>query len=144
MQLTLHRTGNLALHTESGKVVWSSHSGQVLMSGGMVLESGQRLRDAWETAFRGGYTITLTMSRGGNLIHRCGRHIDWQTHTHVKGSTLRMHADGSLQVVTPKGRRVWGSGSGGHDYARLNGKYMSIEADGLDTIWTAPLNYQAC
>lgn len=145
VRLTLHRSGDLALYTESGTRVWSSHSGQVQMSGGMTLEPGQQLRDAWETAFRGGTTITLTMRRDGNLVHRCGRHIDWQTHTHIPGSTLRMHADGALQVVTPKGHRVWGSHSGGdHDYARLNGKHMWIDADGLELIWAAQLDYQVC
>lgn len=144
VRLTLHQRGNLALHTESGKVVWQSHSGQVQLSGGMTLGPGERLRDAWETAFKGGKLVTLTMQKDGNLVHRCGGAVDWQTHTHVKGSSLKMRSDGLLRVVTPKGRTVWSSHSGGHDYAWLNGKRMMINADGIDLIWYAQLNYAAC
>ena len=145
VRLTLHRSGNLALHAGSGKVVWSSHSGQVQMSGGMRLEPGHQLRDASETAFPGGQRITLTMQRNGNLVHRCGSQIDWQSHTHVAGSTLRMYRNGALRVVTPKGRTVWASGSGGdHDYAYFNGKRMEILADGIDLIWYARTDWQAC
>lgn len=111
VRLSLHRGGNLALHTKAGKVVWSSHSGQVQMSGGMSLGPGHQLRDAWETEFPHGRPVTLTMQRDGNLVHRCGSRIDWQTHTHVAGSTLRMYRNGALRVVTGKGRAVWSSGS---------------------------------
>ena len=144
VRLTLHDGGELALHTRSGRIVWRSHSGQVQMSGGMTLGPGRRLRDAWETAFAHGRPVTLTMQRDGNLVHRCGSKVDWQTHTHVRGSTLRMFRNGALRVLTPKGRVVWGSGSGGHDYAWLNAKYMWVQADGIDLVWSAPLNYDAC
>lgn len=145
VRLTLHSRGNLALHTRSGRIVWSSHSGQVQMSGGMRLEPGRQLRDAWETAFRGGRVVTLRMQRDGNLVHRCGSRIDWQSHTSVAGSTLRMYRNGALRVVTPGGRTVWASGSGGdHDYAYFNGKGMQIFADGIDMIWYARLNWDVC
>lgn len=145
VRLTMHRSGNLALHTRSGKVVWSTHTGQVQMSGGMRLEPGHQLRDAWETAFPHGRRQTLTMQRSGNLVHRCGSRIDWQSHTHVSGSTLRMYRNGALRVVTPKGRAAWASGSGGkHDYAYFNGKRMEILADGIDLIWYAHLSSNDC
>ena len=144
VRLTLHSGGKLALHTRSGRIVWSSRSGQVQMSGGMRLEPGRQLRDAWETAFRGGHVITLTMQRNGNLVHRCGSRIDWQSRTSVPGSTLRMYRNGALRVVTPRGRTVWASGSGGnHDYAYFNSKHMTIMADGIDMIWYARLG-QVC
>lgn len=145
VRLTLHSRGNLALHTRAGKIVWSSHSGQVQMSGGMRLEPGRQLRDAWETAFRGGHVITLRMQRNGNLVHRCGSRIDWQSRTSVPGSTLRMYRNGALRVVTPSGRTVWASGSGGnHDYAYFNSKHMTIMADGIDMIWYARLHSRVC
>lgn len=145
VRLTLHDGGRLALHTRSGRVVWSSHSGQVQMAGGMSLKPGDHLRDAWETAFLHGTPVTLTMQRDGNLVHRCGRHIDWQTHTHVKGSTLRMYRNGALRVLTPRGRTAWTSGSrGNHRYVVFNGKHMEIEDASLDLVWYAHLNYRAC
>jgi hypothetical protein len=145
VRLTLHSRGNLALHTRSGRIVWSSHSGQVQMSGGMRLEPGRQLRDAWDYGTSpGGRLITLRMQRDGNLVHRCGSRIDWQTRTSVAGSTLRMYRNGALRVVTPSGRTVWASGSGGdHDHAFLNGRSMTILADGIDMIWYARLG-QAC
>ncbi len=143
--LTLHRRGNLTLETRSGKVVWASHSGQVQMSGGMSLAPGQQLRDAWETAFPHGTPITLEMQRDGNLVHRCGSKIDWQTHTHVRGSTLRMFRNGALRVVGPSGRVVWSSHSGGnHRYTVFNAKYVWIDSDELDLVWYAHLNYRVC
>jgi hypothetical protein len=95
---TLHHSGNLALHTRSGRVVWSSHSGRVLMSGGMTLQPGHQLRDAWETAFPHGLPVTLTMQHDGNLVHRCGARVDWQSHTHVAGSTMQMFANGIKMI----------------------------------------------
>jgi hypothetical protein len=145
VRLTLHRSGNLALHTKNGRVVWSSHSGQVQMGAGMSLGPGQRLRDAWETAFPHGAPVTLTMQRNGNLVHRCGSQVDWQTHTHVTGSSLRMYRSGALRVVTPRGRVVWGSGTAGHhDAVVFNSKQMWIEDGELDLLWYAHLDYRVC
>lgn len=144
VRLTLHRSGKLALHKKSGKVVWSSRSGQVQMSGGMVLRPGDQLRDAWETAFLHGDVVTLTMQRNGNLVHRCGSSIDWQTHTDVRRSTLRMSRGGLLRVVTPGGRTVWSSHSGGHDYAWFNGSRLTIEAFDVDQVWYAHTDWRAC
>ena len=144
VRLTLHAGGNLALHARSGKVVWSTHTGQQQMSGGMRLEPGQQLRNAWETAFRGGKMTTLTMQRDGNLVHRCGSRVDWQTHTRVAGSTLRMYRTGVLRVVTPRGRVAWSSHSGGHDHAFFDGAGLDILADGIDLVWYARTNFGVC
>lgn len=145
VRLTLDRGGNLALHTSSGKVVWSTHTGQVQLSGGMRLEPGHQLRDASQTVSPQGRRTTLTMQRDGNLVHRCGSEIDWQSRTHVPGSTLRMYRNGALRVLTPTGRTAWTSGSGGHhDYAYLNGGRMEIVADGIDSLWYAHLSSSHC
>lgn len=146
VRLTLHRNGALTLRKSSGKVVWHSKSGRVLMSGGMRLEPGKRLRGAWETAFRNGKPTTLTMQRDGNLVHRCGSRITWQTRTHVPGSSLRMSRKAVLRVVTPKGRVVWRSPSRGrgHDYGWFNSTHMTLYADGIDHVWDAPMKTEGC
>lgn len=144
VRLTLHRSGDLALHTRSGKVVWSSHSGHILMSGGMTLPPGHRLRDAWETAFPRGVPVTLTMQRDGNLVHRCGSRIDWQSHTHVAGSTMHVYRRGGMRILAPSGRAVWSTGSGGkHDGAWFDAKFMEI-LSGAEPIWHARLDYRVC
>jgi hypothetical protein len=136
VRLTLHTNGSLALHTNTGRVVWSSRSGQVQMAGGMTLKPGRQLRGAWETALPHGEVVTLTMQRNGNLVHRCGRRIDWQSHTHVRGSSLRLETNGALRIVGPKGRTVWSAHirGGRHDYAYLVGPWMEINADDNGTI----------
>ncbi len=145
VRLTLHRNGLLALHAKSGRIVWSSQSGQEQMSGGMSLRPGQRLRSAWETAFPKGGPTTLTMQRNGNLVYRCGSEVAWQSGTHVPGSTLRMYRTGVLRVETPQGRVVWSSGRHGkHDYAYFVSSNMMIRADGIELVWYAQTNWRVC
>jgi hypothetical protein len=142
-RLTLHRGGGLALHTKSGKVVWSSRSGQVQLAGGMSLGPGERLRTAIETGF-GGKPYTLTMQRDGNLVQRCGSHVMWQTRTHVRGSSLRLSTGGALRIFSPKGRAVWSSRSGGDgDYAVFDSGRMMVQLD-WHVVWGASFDSSRC
>jgi hypothetical protein len=145
VQLALRRTGLLVLTTKSGKVVWSSRSGQVQMSGGMSLEPGRKLRNAWNTASPDGKPTTLTMHRNGNLVFRCGSRVLWQTRTHVRGSSLQMANNGMLRVITPTGRVAWQSHKDReHDYAYFNSHLMTINADGIKLLWAAQYDARKC
>lgn len=138
VRLTVHRGGNLALHTESGRVVWATHSGKVFLWAGQSLKPGQRLVRAWGTHRPGWKLSTLTMHRNGNLVHRCGKKVTWQSRTHVRGSSLRLYRNGALRILGPKGGVVWTSRSGGH--RRIENVYLAGGSlyihHGSDIIWS--------
>ena len=124
--------------------MWASHTGRILIPGGGMLGSGKQLREASQTGFPHGRPGTLTMQRDGNLVHRCGSSVDWQSRTHVAGSTLRVTLGGLLQVVGPHGRTVWSRGSSGHQDVYFNGALMDLEDYHMRPLWEGNLNWRVC
>ncbi|MGZ4494413.1 MAG: hypothetical protein ACXVWU_06920 [Nocardioides sp.] len=118
-RLVLTDRGNLLLKTAAGTTVWSSGSGRVVIKAGATLGSRQRLVDAWNTSMPHGARATLTMQANGNLVHRCGTTVLWQTHTHTRRSRLQVTSTGAVRVVAPDGHVTWSSRSGKHSISTL-------------------------
>jgi hypothetical protein len=128
-KLVLDARGKASVVTSAGKVVWTTQSGPVFLGAGGVLASGQRMVDGYSGANEKGVLRgRLTMQAGGNLVRSCGTHVLWQSHTHVRGSTMTLRNDGDLLITSPSGRTVWSSHSGGHStYVFLDMVDMRIE-----------------
>ncbi|MCW2783748.1 MAG: hypothetical protein JWP74_265, partial [Marmoricola sp.] len=114
-RLVLGARGGLVMYTSSNREVWSAHTGSIFLPAGRDLGAGQRLIATPNQAGGGRIDATLTMKPDGNLVSRCGRHVVWQTHTHVPGSILRLRNDAGLVVMTPSHKVVWSAHTGGHN-----------------------------
>lgn len=100
--------GNLLLLNASGGVVWQSGTIATAMAAGAILPSGGKLVSRWGD-HQGTPVQTLTMQPDGNLVHRSGTTVKWQSNTRVAGSVAGLSSTARLFVRSPQGKILWAS-----------------------------------
>jgi hypothetical protein len=112
-RLIVTSSGDVEERTSANKIVWRSHTTNVVLDRGQRLASGARLVQRWDDRL-GAPVSYLTMTRGGDLELAVGAKVFWRSRTSVRGSYAYLASGGNLMVYSPGGRLLWQSGSGGH------------------------------
>lgn len=106
VKATISPYGNLLLLNSSGGVVWQSVTGSTGLAAGATLASGSKLINRWGDQ-QGNPLQTLTMQPDGNLVHRSGTTIKWQSNTHVAGSIAGLSPTARVYVKSPQGKLLY-------------------------------------
>ena len=140
--------GNFVVYSSTGKAEWSSgtsrHNGAYLTIGDDAqldvtygwgaplwesrtsdseLRPDQELQRSW-SLWSTNDLYQLVMQRDGNLVEYLYtpqvQQALWSSRTSGSGNYAVMDGDGDLQVRSPSGRVLWGTGTTGHDDAKLS------------------------
>ncbi|WP_353951736.1 hypothetical protein V6K52_19260 [Knoellia sp. S7-12] len=106
VKATISPFGNLLLLNSSGGLVWQSATVSAALPAGKTLASGSKLINRYGDQ-QGRPVQTLTMQPDGNLVHRSGSTIKWQSNTHVPGSFAGLSATARVYVKSPQGKLLW-------------------------------------
>ncbi|KGN37711.1 hypothetical protein [Knoellia subterranea] len=106
VKATISQWGNLLLQNASGGVVWQSGTSRIGIPSGAILTSGSKLINRFGDQ-QGRPVQTLTMQADGNLVHRSGSTVKWQTNTRVPGSVAGLSPTARLFVRSPSGQLLW-------------------------------------
>lgn len=108
VKATISQWGNLLLLNSSGGVVWQSGTVSLAMPAGGILPSGAKLINRFGDQ-QGRPVQTLTMQPDGNLVHRSGSTVKWQSNTRVAGSVAGLSPTARVFVRSPQGTILWAS-----------------------------------
>lgn len=139
-------SGNMVIKNAHDKVVWATHSSEVMMARGEIIRSGHRHNHPGPYWFQPVPSSSLTMQRDGDLVYRCRGRVAWQSHTHMHGSNLVLQRNGNLVVRGPAGRTLWSTRTGGPMRRNMvfDTERMQIMTTHFKLLWTAdfgPANY---
>lgn len=140
-RLVLLPSGNMVIENARGKVVWATHSSEVMMARGETIRSGHRRNHPGPYWFHPVPNSSLTMQRDGDLVYRCRGRVAWQSHTHMRGSNLVLQRNGNLVVRGPGGRTLWSTHTGGPVRRDLvfDTEDMQIMTTRFKRLWAADL-----
>lgn len=106
VKATISPAGNLLLLNASGGLVWQSATVSTALPAGKTLASGGKLINRYGDQ-QGRPVQTLTMQPDGNLVHRSGSKVVWQSNTHVPGSVAGLSPTARVFVRSPQGKLLW-------------------------------------